>query len=68
MGGPKQALVAADGDPPGRAGYDGAEDRDRPSNRRRPHFRRKQPRVGSAADWQVPIGHDPRTHGVLLFE
>ena len=29
------------------------------------NFRRKQPRLGSAADWQQPIDTDPQTLGVL---
>ncbi|MCD6328217.1 metallophosphoesterase [bacterium] len=29
------------------------------------NFRRKQPRLKSAADWQVPISYDPETFGVL---
>lgn len=29
------------------------------------NFRRKQPRLGSAADWQQPIDADPQTLGVL---
>lgn len=32
------------------------------------NFRRKQPRAGGAADWQVPIDYNPRTFGELVFE
>ncbi len=32
------------------------------------NFLRKQQRLASAADWQVPVDYDPRTFGVLLFQ
>jgi hypothetical protein len=32
------------------------------------NFRRKQPRVGSSGDWQVPIDYNPDTYGLLLFK
>ena len=32
------------------------------------NFRRKQPRLKSAADWQIPISYDPETFGVLIME
>jgi hypothetical protein len=32
------------------------------------NFRRKQPRLGAAADWQVPIDYDPETYGLLMFK
>ncbi len=31
------------------------------------NFRRKQPRLGSSADWIVPIDYDPSTFGRLVF-
>jgi predicted phosphodiesterase len=31
------------------------------------NFRRKQWRLGEAADWQIPIGHNPSTFGFLDF-
>jgi len=34
----------------------------------RVNFRRKQKRLNSAADWQVPITYDPGTYGFLIFE
>jgi len=32
------------------------------------NFRRKQARLGTSADWQVPIDYDPRTLGILIME
>jgi len=32
------------------------------------NFRRKQKRLNSAADWQVPISYDPKDYGVLLMK
>lgn len=32
------------------------------------NFRRKQPRLGTAGDWQVPIDYDPSTYGYLQFK
>ena len=32
------------------------------------NFRRKQKRLNTAADWQVPISSNPRQMGVLIFE
>lgn len=32
------------------------------------NFRRKQPRLGSTGDWQVPIDYDPATFGFLRFK
>jgi hypothetical protein len=29
------------------------------------NFRRKQPRLGTAADWQPPVGYDPVVYGIL---
>lgn len=29
------------------------------------NFRRKQPRLGTAADWQVPVAYDPVIYGIL---
>ncbi|MFZ1946490.1 MAG: metallophosphoesterase [bacterium] len=29
------------------------------------NFRRKQPRLATAADWQVPVGYDPAIYGIL---
>jgi predicted phosphodiesterase len=31
------------------------------------NFRRKQPRLGTSGDWQVPIDYDPATFGFLQF-
>jgi hypothetical protein len=31
------------------------------------NFRRKQRRLNTAADWQVPIGYDPKEYGVLVM-
>jgi hypothetical protein len=39
----------------------------RAGQRWRLNFRRKQWRLGEAADWQIPIGHDPAGFGVLEF-
>jgi hypothetical protein len=33
----------------------------------RVNFRRKQPRFGSSADWQVPMGHDPEEFGFMTM-
>jgi hypothetical protein len=32
------------------------------------NFRRKQKRLDTAADWQVPTGYDPRDYGELVFK
>jgi hypothetical protein len=32
------------------------------------NFRRKQARLGTAADWQVPIDYNPKTFGILKME
>ena len=32
------------------------------------NFRRKQKRLATAADWQVPTGYDPRDYGRLVFK
>jgi hypothetical protein len=32
------------------------------------NFRRKQRRFASSADWQVPIGYDPRNFGILIMQ
>jgi predicted phosphodiesterase len=32
------------------------------------NFRRKQRRFNSSADWQVPIGYDPKTYGFLIMK
>lgn len=32
------------------------------------NFRRKQPRLKTTADWQIPISYDPETFGVLELE
>lgn len=32
------------------------------------NFRRKQKRVNSSADWQVPISYDPATYGRLVYK
>ena len=32
------------------------------------NFRRKQKRLNTTADWQVPISYDPRDYGVLLMQ
>jgi hypothetical protein len=32
------------------------------------NFRRKQKALEGAADWQTPIGADPKTMGVLIIE
>jgi hypothetical protein len=32
------------------------------------NFRRKQARLSSSADWQVPIDYDPKTFGILIME
>jgi 3',5'-cyclic AMP phosphodiesterase CpdA len=32
------------------------------------NFRRKQPHMNGAADWQEPIDYNPQTFGVLLFQ
>jgi 3',5'-cyclic AMP phosphodiesterase CpdA len=32
------------------------------------NFRRKQHRLATSADWQVPIGYDPAVYGVLEFK
>ena len=34
----------------------------------RVNFRRKQQRLGSTADWQVPISYDPTTYGIMKME
>ncbi len=31
------------------------------------NFRRKQPRLKTSADWQLPIAYDPKTFGILLM-
>jgi hypothetical protein len=31
------------------------------------NFRRKQRRLNSSADWQVPIGYDPQDYGILVM-
>ena len=31
------------------------------------NFRRKQPRLGGSADWQVPIDYDPKTFGLMIM-
>jgi hypothetical protein len=30
-------------------------------------FRRKQKRLNSAADWQVPLDYNPATYGVMVL-
>lgn len=32
------------------------------------NFRRKQRRLGTSADWQVPVGYDPDLYGILEFK
>jgi hypothetical protein len=32
------------------------------------NFRRKQKRLNTTADWQVPIGYDPKQYGILMME
>jgi len=32
------------------------------------NFRRKQPRLHSSADWQVPIGQDANTYGIMIIK
>ena len=32
------------------------------------NFRRKQRRLGTSADWQVPVGYDPAIYGLLEFK
>jgi len=32
------------------------------------NFRRKQPRLKAAADWQLPVSFDPNTLGMMFFE
>ncbi|MCX5737062.1 MAG: hypothetical protein NTZ61_00910, partial [Proteobacteria bacterium] len=43
------------------------EVRAKADDRWRVNFRRKQPRLGGVADWQVPISYDPRDFGILRF-
>ncbi|MDH4156491.1 MAG: metallophosphoesterase [candidate division Zixibacteria bacterium] len=38
-----------------------------PGGKWRLNFRRKQPRYESAADWQVPLGHDPEEFGFMTI-
>lgn len=32
------------------------------------NFRRKQKRLNNSADWQVPIGYDPKDYGILVMK
>jgi predicted phosphodiesterase len=32
------------------------------------NFRRRQKRLNTTADWQVPLGYDPKDYGVLLMQ
>jgi DNA modification methylase len=34
----------------------------------RGNFRRKQKRLNTSADWQIPIGYEPAKYGVMILQ